>query len=105
MPVIGKFFAAIQARHVSSRDGRSSREALTWPLCNRKAEVLVAATKQHVEQTRHKSPPPNFGSPGSVNLPTLAIIVLQYMIQCTKMFMCRRTVTLDSEKLKKVRRL
>lgn len=80
MPVVGKFFTAIQAGNIGARNGGRSREALAGSFCNRKAEVLVAATEQHIKQIRHKSPThPEIGFPKERYLAGFGTIVLQDM--------------------------
>ena len=71
MPVIWEFFTAAQACNIGASELRRRRKPLAGPFGNRKAETLVTATEQDIEQTRHNSPPPNFGSPmEAFNLPT-----------------------------------
>src|SRR5437660_9025075 len=75
MPIVRELLAATEACHVGAGKLRSGRKPLTRPFCNRKAEVFVATTKQYVKQTRHKITTPKLRVfPGSVNLPTQAIV-------------------------------
>ena len=75
MPVIRELFAAAEACDVCASKLCRGRKPLAGPFGNRKAEILVTATEEDIEQTRHNSPPPNFGSPmEAFNLPTQAIV-------------------------------
>ena len=64
LPIVGKFLAAVEAGHVRACKGSSLREPLTGPFGNRKAKVLVRATKENIEQIRHISPPHPIQGPG-----------------------------------------
>lgn len=62
LPVVRKFFAAIQAYHVGASQ-RSSRGApLSWSVGNRETELFMPATEKHIEKICHKiTAPPRSG--------------------------------------------
>src|SRR6185312_4748826 len=86
LPIVGKFLAAIQAGNVGARKRRSLRKPLAGPLGDRETDVLVSATKQDIEQTRHIHHPP-FRVPGKLTAGSNFFYsggsVLQDMSSCT----------------------
>ena len=61
LPVVGKFLAAIEAGYVRAGEGSSMGVPLPGPAGHWKAEALVCAAKQNIEQIRHIHHLPNSG--------------------------------------------